>query len=450
MNLYQDVFFRSLDLLRGRRTIERLHFLRQSQYWDHATLTAWQLERINALLIHARENSPYYRQVLRGVALPLTSLAGMEDIPIVTKQNLRENFDTLQCSNISRSRFVKNRTGGSTGEPTYYFWDKRGMDWNRASVYRSAEWAGVALGERTIQMSGSHFDYTQTQTLLSRLVYMLQRYRDYSVAFLTDELLERYYQGVVSWRPTSIWGYASGIYTFARYIQKHHQDTSFDFLRALITSSETLRPEQRDTINQVFGSGKVYDHYGSREAYMGSECRMHHGYHIHAEVLIVEVVDKDHRPCQLGELGRILITDLSNYVFPFIRYEIGDVGVLANNDKPCPCGITLPRLEKVEGRIADVVILRDRLLTPPSFNNIMSDVSGIKSYQIQQDSMDDLKVYLVPDTDYTDQVGDYVMKSIQKMAGNNVRIHIEKAPEIIVPESGKRRYIISNVSKGHI
>lgn len=449
MNLYQDVFFRALDLMRGRRTIERLHFLRRSQYWDRATLSAWQIEHLNALLLHAQENSPYYRQMLNGVTLPLTSLAEIAALPILTKQVIRENFDALQCSNIPRSRFIMNRTGGSTGEPTYYFWDKRGMDWNRASVYRSAEWAGVALGERTIQMSGSHFDHTQAQQFFNRLVYLLQRYRDYSVAFLTDDLLEQYYQGVSAWQPTSIWGYASGIHAFACYIQKHHPGASFAFLRALITSSETLRPEQRDTINQVFGGDKVYDHYGSREMYIGSECRMHRGYHLHAEVLIVEVVDKDNRPCRPGELGRILVTDFSNHVFPFIRYEIGDVGALAD-ESPCPCGLTLPRLTHVEGRIADIVVLRDRVLTPPNFTVLMSDFRGIKSYQIRQDSLDELKVYIVPDIDYTEQVGQYVLNSIVKMVGNNVRVYLEKVPEIAVSESGKRRYIISTISHDQI
>lgn len=446
MNLYQDVFFRGLDVIRGRRTIERLHFLRQSQYWDSARLGSWQLTRLNELLQQARDRSPFYQKSLRELSLPLKNLAALEQLPVLTKTDIRQNFQELQCSDMPRARFVLSRTGGSTGEPTYYFWDKRGMDWNRASVYRSAEWAGTALGERTVQMSGSHYDFTQAQKLWGRITLYLQRYRDYPVAFLTEELLERYYRRLRRFRPSSIWGYASGIHAFARHIKMHHPGSSFDFLRALVTSSETLRPEQRATINQVFGDNKVYDHYGSREMYMGSECRAHRGYHLHAEVLLVEVVDKENKACAPGELGRILITDLSNHVFPFIRYEIGDVGAMGDT-APCSCGVMLPRLAKVEGRIADVVVLRDRLLTPPNFTILMSDIRGIKSYQIRQDSLDELKIYIVPDSDYTEEVGRYVTGSIAKMTGEGVRIHIEKVPEIAVPESGKRRFIVSSVSR---
>jgi phenylacetate-CoA ligase len=449
MNLYQDVFFRGLDLLRGRHTIEHLHFLRQSQLWDRTTLRRWQLDRLNALLQQARHNSDYYRKALGGLSLPLGSLDELHRLPVLTKDLIRANLDSIQCRNIPRNRFVMSRTGGSTGEPIYYYWDKRGMDWNRASVYRSAEWAGVALGERTIQMSGSHFDYTESQKWFNRLVYFLQRYRDYSVAYLTDEILEQYYNGMRAWRPTSLWGYASGLNAFAEYIQRRHAGVSLDFIHAIVTSSETLRPEQRKTIDTVFGHGKVHDHYGSREMYVGAECREHQGYHLHAEILLVEVVDKENKPCHPGETGRILLTDLSNQAFPFIRYEIGDVGAMGEDDA-CPCGVTLPRLARLEGRVADLIVLRDRILTPPNFATLFSDMQGIKAYQIRQESMDRLDVLIVPDHNYTDDFARYVGGAIAQMVGKNVEVTVKKVPEIPVSESGKRRYVVSSVSKNQV
>ena len=446
MNLYQDVFFRSLDLLRGRRTIERLHFLRKSQHWDRTALRTWQLDRLNELLAQARANSPYYAKALAECSLPLRSLEEVTHLPVLTKRNIRENFDALQCTNLPRSRFVKSRTGGSTGEPTYYCWDKRGMDWNRASVYRSAEWAGVALGERTVHMSGSHFDYTQAQALHSRIVYFLQRYRDYSVAFLTQELLEQYFVQLNQFQPSSIWGYASGLNVFAQFIEKQHPGARFDYLKAIITSSETLLPEQRQRINKVFGAGKVHDNYGSREMYIGAECSAHNGYHLHADVLYVEVVDKLNRPCAPGEVGRILLTDMANHAFPFIRYEIGDLGAMADAT-PCPCGVTLPRLQSVQGRVADLIVLPDRVLTPPNFATLFSDFPGIRAYQIRQDKIDRIDVYLVPGDGYEPRIADYVTGAIRQMAGAQASVELHEVADIAVPESGKRRYVVSAIAQ---
>jgi phenylacetate-CoA ligase len=449
MNVYQDVLFRALDFVRGRHTIERLRFLRESQSWEAATLRAWQLERLNALLRQARDSSAYYLDRFRDIRLPLTSLDEVSELPVLTKQAIRENFEGLQCRNLPRARFVLSRTGGSTGEPTFYYWDKRGQDWNRASVYRSAEWAGVALGERTVQMSGSHFDHSQAQQLSNRIVYVLQRYRDLPVAVVDEERLERYYHTLVSWRPTSVWGYASGIAAFAGHVEARHPGSDLGFVRAVVTSSETLRPEQRATIERAFGAGRVHDHYGSREMYIAAECGAHRGYHIHAEVVLVEVVGPDNRPLPSGQRGRVLVTDLSNHAFPFIRYDIGDVGVQAE-EGPCSCGVTLPRLAAVEGRIADMVVLRDRVLTPPNFTILLSDIRGIRSYQIRQDAIDQLDVYIVPDHDYKDEVATYVRSSIERMVEGQARVTLYQVPEIKVSESGKRRFVISTVGAGRL
>ncbi|WP_196138878.1 phenylacetate--CoA ligase family protein [Aliikangiella sp. G2MR2-5] len=446
MNFYQDVFFRSLDRLRGRKTIERLHFLRKSQNWSREQIDQWQLEKLNELLTQAKSHSPFHSDRLRNIELPLKSLKQLENLPILTKSDIRKNQASIKSDNIEPSRFVESRTGGSTGEPMFYFWDKRGMDWNRGTVYRSAEWADTKLGEKTVQMSGSHFDYTQSQSLQNKIVYFLQRYKDYPVSYLTDEILESYYQDLLKFKPTSIWGYASGVNVFAEYIEKNHPDTNFDFLKAIMTSSEMLWPKQRETINRVFGGEKVFDQYGSREFYMGAECKAHNGYHLHSEVILLEVVDDDGKQCKPGELGRILITDLSNHAFPFIRYEIGDLGILEEPTQ-CKCGMHLPRLKSVQGRIADMIVLEDRVLTPPNFTILMSDIRGLKSFQLQQHKIDEIEVHLVKDTTFTDEVADYIHSSIKKMVNDKTEVSLKYVDDIAVPESGKRRFIISTVNQ---
>ncbi len=446
MNFYQDVFFRGLDALRGRKTIQRLHFLRESQHWDLDTIKAWQLSKLNDLLAHAKRNSSFYAERLSKIDLPLKSISDISKIPILTKDNIRQFPNEISCSNIPANRFVEFRTGGSTGEPMYYFWDKRGMDWNRASVYRSGEWADTTLGERTVQMSGSHFDYTQSQQLKNKIVYFLQRYRDFSVAFLTDEILEKYYQEILVYRPTSIWGYASGLSIFASFIKDKHPNTDFSFIKAIMTSSETLFPQQRNNINEAFGGEKVFDQYGSRELYIAAECKEHNGYHIHSEVIIAEIIDANGKPCKPGETGRVILTDLTNYAFPFIRYEIDDLGILEEEGQ-CSCGMWLPRIRSIEGRIGDVIVLKDRSLTPPNFASLFSDNRGIKAYQIRQDKIDEIEVIMEPDSDYTDEYEKYIRTSIESMVMGQAKVTITLTDKIEVPESGKRRYIISKVSK---
>jgi phenylacetate-CoA ligase len=447
--IYQKAFFPVLDILRRRNNLQKLRFMRRSQYWPKETMEDWQLKRLNQLLTTAKEQSPFYRERLKGLKLPLASLAELQDIPVLTKKDIRHNLENIQCQGVADNLFIPGKTGGSTGEPMHYYYDKRGRDWNRGSVYRSQEWAGTFLGEKSVQMTGSHYDFTEFQKLKWKIIFWLQRYKSLPVSILTGKLLEQYYAEIIRYKPTSIWGYSSGIYQFARFIAEKHPQADFGFLKAIITSSETLFEPQREKINQVFGAGKVYDHYGSREMYLASECSQHRGYHIHSEVVIVEVVDQEGKAKQPGEMGRILITDLSNRVFPFIRYEIGDVGIMAEAQN-CACGITLPKLAKVEGRIADVVALPDRILTPPNFTILLSDYKGIEEYQIVQKTKTDVVLKIVKNGDFKPEFEAYIKKGLRDLLGPGVGLELEYVQAIATPPSGKRRYVISEISQNEL
>jgi phenylacetate-CoA ligase len=447
MNLYRDVFFRGLDQLRGRHNVARLRFLQASQYWSAEQLRMWQLDRLNTLLVTAREHSPFFAERLADLRLPLTELRELEAVPALTRADIQRNQEKIRTQHLPAARYVPNRTGGSSGEPIHYYWDKRGQDWNRGSVYRAAEWAGTYLGDRALQMSGSRYDLSVNEQRGTQLANWLLRHRVCPVAAPTRDDFERYRGVLNDFRPASIWGYSSAIDVFAAHLEETAPGADYPFLRALITSSETLRPEQRERIERVFGAGKVFDHYGSREAYIASECAEHRGYHIHAEVLVVEVVDADGRACAPGELGRVLVTDLSNHAFPFVRYEIGDLAVAAPAGA-CACGVSLPRLERVEGRISDLVVLRDRVLTAPNFCTLFSTVKGIDAFQVRQDAVDKLRILIEPGTAYTPAVESFLRASLATMVGDQAHVEFVTGEPIAVPSSGKRRFVISDVGLG--
>ena len=205
-----------------------------------------------------------------------------------------------------------------------------------------------------------------------------------------------------------------------------------------------LSPEQRDQIERAFGRGKVFDNYGAREMYIAAECRAHDGYHLHADVVLTEVVGPDGRACAPGQRGRVILTELFNHAFPFIRYDIGDLAVMGQPAE-CACGIRLPRLRRLEGRIADVVVLRDRILTAPNFATLFSDKPGIRAYQIVQKSVDELTVIMEPGEGFTDETREYIRRGVMDLVAGQAHVRIVTDEEIHVPESGKRRFVVSAV-----
>lgn len=444
MNIYQDIFFRGLDKLRRRRNIERLHQLRDSQFWGPEQLRAWQTERLNILLQVARAHSPFHGPRLRN----FDRLSGPEDLaqlPVMTKTDVRAHRERIRTNHLPASRYGLAHTGGSTGEPTHFYLDRCGRDWNRASVYRSAEWAGTRLGRRAVDISGSAHDHRKASTLRKRLGDLALGHLQFPLVAPTAETYAELAREIDRHRPHSVWGYTSGVVGLAEHLERAGRINDFPFLAAVVTSSETLLKPERDTLERVFGADRIFDNYGSREMYIAAQCRAHDGYHLHADVVITEIVDDEGNPCSPGQPGRVLLTDLWNHAFPFIRYEIGDMAVAAA-DSECPCGVKLPKMARVEGRIPDMVVLGDRVLTPPNFAIPLSDCRGVRAFQVRQETPELLRVLVEPDEDFDEAGRARIRAMMESLVGHQARVEIVTDEPIEIPESGKRRFVVSNVS----
>src|SRR5439155_10265812 len=119
-------------------------------------------------------------------------------------------------------------------------------------------------------------------------------------------------------------------------------------LRAIQSIAEALTEEARASVEAAFGV-PVKNLYSCMEAgYVASTCPEGHGLHVHAENVLLEVLDEQGRPCRPGETGRVVLTALHNFLTPFVRYEILDGATLGA--ERCPCGRGLPLLTGVQGR----------------------------------------------------------------------------------------------------
>lgn len=446
---FHKILFCMTDFLRGDRSIEKLRQLKKSQFWNREALMVWQLKKINIILKHAKKNSPFYKKRLKKITLPIEDLEFLQDIPILTKRDIVQNIDEIKCKNIPKVRYVSSNTGGSTGEPMHYFCDRISLGWKRAATLRNSEWAGLGIGEKNVHMMGSQYENEKRKKIVGRLKLWLLNGTDMSIAYINDKNCDLYYRQMLSWRPASIWGYPSGLYHFAQFVERQHPATDFSFIKAIITSSETLYTYQREIINKVFGEDKIFDHYGSSEFYIAAECRNHAGYHINADILNLEIVDSEGLHKERGRLGKVILTDFYNFVFPFIRYDIEDVGILSDVHS-CTCGINLPLLEKIEGRIGDIVVLSDRILTVPNFNNIFRTLREVEQYQVVQKSMSNIVVNIVRNRGFNSNVEQYICNSLKSVLGDNNDFKLNYVDLIRIPKSGKRRYVISEVAKEKI
>jgi len=106
---------------------EYKEFLEKSQRWSYKQLKEWQLYQLNILLKHVYKNVPYYKNVFieRGLKPDdIQDLSDLKKLPYLTRDLVRENSEDLIAKNFPRSKGLYFTTGGSTGTPLGFYWEK--------------------------------------------------------------------------------------------------------------------------------------------------------------------------------------------------------------------------------------------------------------------------------------------------------------------------------------
>ena len=136
------IFFIAGSRLRGTPVMRWLYDLDESQWWSLERLESLQLERLNGLLRHARENSEFYGKLLgeSGIGDRISSLDELAALPPVSKAEIKKNFAGIQNGGRG-GRLIRSKTAGSTGEPLVFY---RGAEWDaqhRAAMSAALAWA---------------------------------------------------------------------------------------------------------------------------------------------------------------------------------------------------------------------------------------------------------------------------------------------------------------------
>lgn len=429
------------------RSITYLRLLEKTQWWSLSELEHFQQKRLQALLKHAYENVPYYHRMFNRLKLKpqdIKSVADLQQLPILTKKLIRKNFDELTAKNYSRGKLISSATGGSTGEPMKFLVDKRWGAWNMAAAYREWSWAGYNLGNKIAYIWSAPQDLSHLAGMKNIIFNLLQRTIMLNAFSMTERSLDEYVKTLKKFKPKIINAYPSAIYLLAQYVEKNRIEDIRP--KAILTSCEMLLNYQRDIIEKAFNC-KIFDYYSGRDTSLhAGECPEHTGYHLAIENAVSEFT-KDNEYVAPGEMGKIIITDLSNYAMPFIRYEIGDLGV--PSDEKCSCGRGLPLMKKVSGRIRDIITTKDgKYITGAFFSTLFynkdGSTIGIKQLQFIQKTKDYAILKIIKGDDYSQSELEKIIEKINEECGD-MEIKVEFVESIPLTKSGKYRFTISEV-----
>jgi phenylacetate-CoA ligase len=419
--------------------------LTPNQYLRADELLAIRDRKIRSLVAHAYRHVPFYRRLFDAAGVGPEAIGGYDDlqrIPILTKRTILDHEPDLVASPW-HGRVFQRKTSGSTGMTLHFKKEADALAMNDAVMNRCYAWYGIRVGDRQARFWGVPVDWRPR--LRENLKDLVTNRVRISAFDLSRSTCARQYGRIRRFRPACFYGYTSAIYAFAEICAELGLPLGDLPLKAVICTAEKMYPHHRTALEQAF-SCPVVDEYGSSEnGVIAFQCRLGR-MHMMSDHLAIEFVDAAGEPVAPGQSGRVVITDLSSYAMPLIRYEIGDVG--APSDTQCDCGITLPLMEIMEGRKEDFIRTESGTLVHAAYLCYTLKDDSVREFKMYQKSKDSLLVQIVKSPRFTQDSERALDARLRKALGHRIAIRFEYLESIPREDSGKLRYFISEIEGG--
>jgi len=340
------------------------------------------------------QNNPFYKELV-GTTVNLN----WEDLPVLTKSNLQKPLLERLSKGYRASNSYINKTSGSSGTPLIFAKDKycHALTW-ASNRYRFG-WYGIDFNSSyQARFYGIPMDFIGNKKERFK-DFLSHRYR-FSIFDLSDAILEKILKKFQCKKFDYINGYTSSIVLFAKFLQKKNiiLTTICPTLKVCMVTSEMLFEDDKILLEMQFGV-PIVNEYGASELDLIAFQNKEGEWQVNSETLFVEILDDFNKPVLNGTLGRIVITSLYNKAHPFIRYDIGDIGILDEKST-----LQKPVLKKLIGRTNDVAILPSGKIAPGlTFyyvtKSIIEDDGNVKEFVIKQTKINTFEIEYVSETE---------------------------------------------------
>ena len=423
-----------------------------SDYIAPEFLKKLQLARLQNMVVHAYKNVELFRKRMDERQVKPEDIKDIKDIkllPFCVKTDLRDTYPFGLCA-VPMSDIVRlHASSGTTGKPIVVAYTQKDLEvWS--SVMRRAlcccglskndviqvsygyglftgglgAHAGVeALGATVVPASGGN---TKRQVMLIR---------DFGV-------------NAICCTPS-----------YFLHLIEQAKELGIDLrdlpIRAGVFGAEPWTQGMRERLENGAGI-EAFDIYGLSEIIgpgVAIECSQHQGMHIFEDHFYPEIIDPD--TCEVlpdGETGELVLTTLSKYAMPMIRYRTRDITRII--PEKCACGRTLRRIDRISSRSDDMFIIRGVNVFPSQIESALLMVEGTTpNYMIKLSTagnMDNISLDIELAKDVYAQ-GEAIIEQIRRMVTASVesitglRIKVTVVPfNSITRSEGKAKRVLDN------
>jgi phenylacetate-CoA ligase len=410
------------------------------------------VRRLRTLAEHATRHVPYYRDLFARSGFDparIRTIRDLAQLPISTKVELRSGFpDRSTAGNIPAGRRQKMMTSGSTGRPFEFYWDRQAAAILGGTYHFWLGWAGTAIWHTRVVIASPSYFYNELapprplRQLVGRVLM-----GEHNVSLSSDQLTTEGFRAMVAKvaarGPYFIRAYPRAIAGLAARLAEEGIPLARR-PKVVVTFAETVTPANVEAITRVFHC-QVVNYFSAWEVpQMAQTCPDNpEVLHVNSERVILRVVRPDGTDAAPGEKGQIVVTDLANFVMPFINYSAGDQAVAG---APCSCGRGLPTLGRLEGRDSEVIrTLQGREISGVVLGQFLAFVVGIIpyvwEYQAVQTTPARVTLRVVPTPRFDRSFQTSLEGALGEFLGPGMAATVEAVSAIPLEPSGKRLII---------
>jgi phenylacetate-CoA ligase len=386
---------------------------------------------------HLKNNSSYQKLVGK------TTFNNWNDLPIMTKKDFQKPLIERISTGFSLKNIYINKTSGSSGDPFIFAKDKFSHALTWATIINRFGWHGINFNSSyQARFYGIPLDFIGNRKERFK-DFLGNRFR-FSIFDLSDVVLEGFLKKFESKKFDYINGYTSSIVLFAKFLQQKNivLKSICPTLKVCVVTSEMLFDEDKILLEKQFGVA-VVNEYGASELDLIAFQNRDGEWQVNSETLFVEILDKNNTVLPYGKEGRIVVTSLFNKAHPFIRYDIGDIGILDEKSTA-----KKPILKKLIGRTNDVAILPSGKKSPGlTFyyvtKSIIEDDGNVKEFVIKQTKIDTFEIEYVSKTELNQEQIQKIETAIALYLEKGLIFTFARKEKLERSKSGKLKQFVS-------
>lgn len=398
-------------------------------------------ERMRKVLESAYLTVPYYRQVMTEAGYdPRRDFQGPSDLqrlPILDKQLIRRvGARAFVQEGADLASAFEDHSSGSTGVPLQIWRSPLARSLQMARWMRVLRVNGYQLTDKVLSFT-SPARLGAGRSALQRVGLLRRRPVNFSLT--PSQLLD----AVLEYGPDVIYGNRSKLDLVAMEALK--RGCRVPPVKFVAVGAEVIRDANRRLYESAFHC-RVVESYGSVElGIIAFETPRYRHMQLCEDQLYFEFVNAQGKPAQVGELCRIVVTDLANTLMPFIRYDQGDWLEL------CPQTTDDDRdwrmIRKIQGRDDDLATLPDgSKVAFQTFQQVVDRFEHVHQFRIVQVEPHLFRVVLAADHAYVESIRNDMLAGFRERFDGNLVFQIEQVDRIDPDPTGKLRRLVAAVS----